>query len=597
LAAFSLLALAGLGAIIVALSAGQAEKAVNHALQVREAEVLLFSTVQDAETGQRGYLLTGDISYLDPFKRAQESIPELKRTLSDLIENDPAQRRRLADLNADIDRKMLELERSISNVKAGDIAGALAIVKTNEGRDIMLRIRGKSAAFGRGEVETLYGRQSSAAFQQALLLSFIIAALLVAGLLAYFVGRETRRNAAELADRNKSLQREIVERGRAEAQLRQAQKMEALGQLTGGVAHDFNNMLAIIVGNLDIVVRKFSAENDRFRGMIDNALGAAIRAAALTKRLLAFSRLQPLEPRTTDVNKCVADMSEILRRTLGEHIAIETVLGGGLWSAFVDRPQLESAILNLAVNSRDAMPNGGRLTIETANASLDRAYAAENTEVEPGQYVLVAITDTGSGMTPQVLDKAFDPFFTTKKTGDGTGLGLSQVHGFLKQSHGHIKLYSEVGVGTTVKLYLPRGTGALMSETARSIGPSPLNERFTVLIVEDDPAVRSFVISATRELLFTTMEADSMAVALELLERHPEITVLLTDVVMPGGTGRQLADRAVSLRPDLRVIYMTGYTRNAIVHNGSLDPGTRLITKPFTLDDLHRELNEAIASL
>ncbi len=593
---FILLVLAALGAIILALSGAKAEKGVTRSLQVREAQALLFSTVQDAETGQRGYLLTGDSSYLDPFNRAQERIPELKHTLSNLIMNDPAQRRRLEDLDADIDHKMRELERTVSHAKAGDTAGALVIVKTKEDR--MLQIRSKSAAFDKAELETLASRRSSAAFQRNLLVSLIVAALLVVGPLAYFVGREARRITAELADRNRALRSEIVERGRAEAQLRQAQKMDALGQLTSGVAHDFNNMLTIIVGNLDIAVRKFPIENERLRGMIENALGGATRAAALTKRLLAFSRLQPLDPRTTDVNKSVADMSEMLRRALGEHIAIETVLDGGLWDAFVDCPQLESAILNLSVNARDAMPNGGRLTIETSNVALDRAYAEENTEVEPGQYVLLAITDTGSGMTPEVLDKAFDPFFTTKNTGEGTGLGLSQVHGFLKQSRGHIKIYSEVGIGTTVKLYLPRDTnGAVMPEKGPAIGPSEVNERFKVLIVEDDPAVRRFVVSAARELGFTVAEADSRAAALEQLEQYPEIMVLLTDVVMPGGTGRQLAHLALSLRPDLRVIYMTGCTRDAIVRNGTLDPGTRLITKPFAVDDLHRKLCDAMAGL
>jgi CHASE3 domain sensor protein len=416
LVGFALLVLACLGAIVVALSGAKAEQAATHSLQERGAQALLFSTVQDAETGQRGYLLTGDSSYLAPFNRAQDRLPELKSALSSLTVNDPAQQRRLEGLYADIDHKMRELALTVSHEEAGDHAGALAIVKTNEGRDVMLQIRSESAAFDKAEIETVTSRQSSAAVLRTLLLSIIITAVLVAGILAYFVWREARRLTAELADRNASLQREIVERGRAEAQLRQAQKMEALGQVTGGVAHDFNNMLAIIVGNLDMVVRKFPIGNERLREMIENALAGATRAGALTKRLLAFSRLQPLAPRALDVNKCVADMSELLRRSLGEHIEIETILAGGLWRAFVDSAELESAILNLSVNARDAMPKGGRLTIETANTSLDRAYAEENADVEPGQYIMVAITDTGSGMPPEILEKAFDPFFTTKQS-------------------------------------------------------------------------------------------------------------------------------------------------------------------------------------
>ena len=376
----------------------------------------------------------------------------------------------------------------------------------------------------------------------------------------------------------------------AETQLRQAQKMEALGQLTGGVAHDFNNMLAIIVGNLDIMLRRLPPEESRLRTAAENALAGANRAASLTQRLLAFSRLQPLDPRPTDVNKCVSDMSEMLRRALGETIVVETVLAGGLWQAFVDCPQLESAILNLCVNARDAMRHGGRLTLETSNAALDQAYADQNVEVAPGQYVLLAITDTGSGMSPDVMSKAFDPFFTTKDVGQGTG-GLSQVHGFLKQSKGHVKLYSEVGVGTTVKLYLPRDVSGAAVEQGPAILPvSAIDERFTVLVVEDDAGVRQAVVSALHELGFKVIEADSATVALERLEQHPEIAVLLTDVVMPVTNGRRLVDAALSRRPDLRVLYMTGYTRNAIVHNGVLDPGARLIVKPFTVADLDREL-------
>lgn len=358
-------------------------------------------------------------------------------------------------------------------------------------------------------------------------------------------------------------------------------------------------MLAIIVGNLDMLIRRLSGQ-EKLLSLAENALSGANRAAALTKGLLAFSRQQPLDPKSTDVNKCVSDMSELLRRSLGEHIAVETVLGGGLWRGFVDPPQLESAILNLAVNARDAMASaskaGGRLTIETSNAFLDRAYADSHEEVEPGQFVLVAITDTGGGMTPEVMERAFDPFFTTKRLGEGTGLGLSQVHGFLKQSRGHIKLYSELGVGTTVKLYLPRDIQGLAVE--EPVAPRPIvasGGAFTVLIAEDDPGVRTFAVSAARELGYHVIEADGAALALERLGQSPEINLLLTDVVMPGSNGRQLVEAALALRPDLKVIYMTGYTRNAIVHNGVLDAGTRLLTKPFTLEQLDRELRDALA--
>jgi CheY-like chemotaxis protein len=287
----------------------------------------------------------------------------------------------------------------------------------------------------------------------------------------------------------------------------------------------------------------------------------------------------------------VGDDAPVARRAY----RIETVLAGGLWTAFIDCPQLESALLNLAVNARDAMGDNGRLTIETANASLDKSYAEQHVEVEPGQYVMIAVTDTGSGMSEEVLAKAFDPFFTTKKVGEGTGLGLSQVHGFLKQSRGHIKIYSEVGTGTTVKLYLPRDTsGAIVAEPPRAGRAGRDRSGYTILIVEDDPGVRVFVTSAARELGFAVIEADNAALALERLEANPDISILLTDVVMPGATGKQLVDMALEKRPDLQVVYMTGYTRNAIVHNGMLDRGTRLLTKPFTLEELDRELQEAL---
>ena len=280
-------------------------------------------------------------------------------------------------------------------------------------------------------------------------------------------GARAYQSCLEVA--NLSLRDQIDQREKAESALRQAQKMDALGRLTGGVAHDFNNMLSIIVGNLDILLRRMTGEDARARNLAENALSGARRAADVTKQLLAFSRIQPLSPKTTDVNKCVTDISELLRRALGEGIELETVLGGGLWHAFVDPSQLTSAILNLAVNARDAAEGRGNLTIETANAQLDQAYADAHEEVTAGQYVMIAVTDTGHGMTEEVLTQAFEPFFTTKVDGEGTGLGLSQVHGFIKQSKGHVKLYSEVGKGTTVKLYLPRD---LSKTHPQSLSPS-----------------------------------------------------------------------------------------------------------------------------
>jgi nitrogen-specific signal transduction histidine kinase/CheY-like chemotaxis protein len=386
-----------------------------------------------------------------------------------------------------------------------------------------------------------------------------------------------------------------VQRETAELQLRQAQKMEALGQLTGGVAHDFNNMLAIIVGNLEMLIRKLPEHEVRCAAFANNALGGAMRAAELTKRLLAFSRQQPLQPKVINVNQCVQDVSIMLRRSLGENIEIESVQGGGLWRAFVDRPQLESAILNLAVNARDAMNGAGKLTIETANAYLDRKYADAHSEVVPGQYVMIAVSDTGCGMPPDVMNRAFDPFYTTKDVGQGTGLGLSQVHGFVKQSRGHVKIYSEVDVGTTIKIYLPRDTSNAEDELAEAkVRVVSADQRRRVLVVEDDMDVRQFVISVLQELGYETVEAGSAASARDVLAIDSKITVMLTDVVMPGTNGKQLLDSIKGSHPHLIVVFMTGYTRNAIVHNGMLDSGVRLITKPFTIEDIARELRAAI---
>lgn len=410
-----------------------------------------------------------------------------------------------------------------------------------------------------------------------------------------------RRAEEQLRELNRTLEQRIVqaiaEREEAEQALRQAQKMEAIGQLTGGIAHDFNNMLAVIVGSLDLLSRRIVATEPRARRYLDAAMEGARRAGTLTERLLAFARRQPLSPKPIDVNKLVAGMSELLRRSIGADIRLETVLAGGLWRGYADTNQLESSLLNLAVNARDAMPNGGRVTIETQNAYLDARYAAAHVGVPAGQYVLVAVTDTGTGMTPEVLAKVFDPFFTTKEVGKGTGLGLSQVYGFVKQSAGHIKIYSEPGQGTTVKIYLPR---LFSSEIESSIDEPEFDLTIRgehdeiVLVVEDEPTVRQFTTDALTELGYRVLEADGAPAALRLLVAHRDIALLFTDIVMPEVNGRELADEARRHRSDLKVLFTTGYTRNAIVHNGVLDPGVELISKPFTIDELAAKVREIL---
>jgi PAS domain S-box-containing protein len=386
---------------------------------------------------------------------------------------------------------------------------------------------------------------------------------------------------------------------RTQAQLAQSQKMEGIGQLTGGVAHDFNNLLTVVIGNLETIqrqVREASPDPVRLERVADLAMRGARRAEALTQRLLAFSRQQPLNPKPVEIGRLVTGMSDLLRRTIGEQIAVETVLAGGVWRTMVDPNQLEIAILNLAVNARDAMPQGGRLTIETANVYLDDRYASDQTEVTPGQYVMIAISDTGAGMTREVIARAFEPFFTTKDVGHGTGLGLSQVYGFVKQSGGHVKIYSEVGEGTTVKIYLPRlHIDETESVEEPQVPAAGVSGSETILAVEDDDDVRAYTSDTLRELGYDVLQAANGAAALRVLDEHPEIKLLFTDVGLPGGmNGRRLAEAARERRPDLKVLFTTGYARNAIVHEGRLDPGVELIPKPFTQVSLAAKLRDLL---
>ncbi len=396
-------------------------------------------------------------------------------------------------------------------------------------------------------------------------------------------------------ERTHELAAEMKRRSATEEALRQAQKMEAIGQLTGGIAHDFNNMLAIIIGSLDLAARRLARGDRGIEKYLASAQEGARRAASLIQQLLAFSRQQPLAPTTLDVNKLISDVSELLRRSLGEPIKLNTVLANDLWTIHADRNQLENAILNLAVNARDAMPDGGELVVETANSRLDDAQAAQ-AGVSAGEYVLIVIRDTGAGMPPEVIEKAFDPFFTTKKSGAGTGLGLSQVYGFVRQSGGCVQIESHIGQGTTVRIYLPRYMGPDAPRPAESeASPIPTGDgHVTVLVVEDEDGVRAHAVSALRELGYNVLEADRASKALEVVDSHPEIRLLFTDVVMPDMNGRRLSEEVTQRRPGMKVLFTTGYTRDAIVHNGTVDHDVSLITKPFTLDELGRKVAEVL---
>ncbi len=412
-------------------------------------------------------------------------------------------------------------------------------------------------------------------------LYFGIPAVIVLLLLVLMTMRRTRELYTE-AER-----RELAEEG-----LRQAQKMEAVGQLTGGVAHDFNNLLTIILGNLGIAKR--GVVEARAERALNNARIGAERAAQLTRRLLAFSRQQPLDPKTVDANKLIVSMSDLLNRSLGENIALETIGGAGIWKIECDVSELESALLNLALNARDAMPDGGKLTIETSNAYLDDEYCRHHADLTPGQYVLIAVSDDGVGMSAETIERAFDPFFTTKETGKGTGLGLSQVYGFVKQSKGHVRIYSEPGEGTTIKLYFPRHDGEEAIVSAEEQGDPERGRGETILIVEDDDGVREYASEILRDLNYQVIEAKDSASALRLLEADRPFDLMLTDVVLPGVSGRVLADEVIRRRPGAKVIFMTGYSRNAIVHQGRLDRGTELISKPLTEAAVARKIRQVL---
>jgi signal transduction histidine kinase len=391
---------------------------------------------------------------------------------------------------------------------------------------------------------------------------------------------------------------EMERRLAAEGALRQAQKMEAVGQLTGGIAHDFNNILTIITGNVDLAQRALAGRDEKLAQMLGVALRGADRAAALTRRLLAFARRQALEPVAIDVNKLVGGMSELVRRTLGENINVETVLAGGVWRCFCDANQLESALLNLVLNARDAMPGGGNLTIETQNSLLDEAYADAHSEVAAGQYVMVSISDTGTGMSEDIVAQVFEPFFTTKRAGEGSGLGLSMVYGFIKQSGGHIKIYSEVGQGTVVKLYLPRHFGMEPAPAPEQRTELPkAAELHTILVVEDDPGVAEYSARVLAELGYQVLVANDGPEALKLLEEGRKIDLLFTDVVLPTLNGRELARQAALIQPDLKIIFTTGYTRNAIIHSGRLDPDVVLVAKPFTPDTLAKRVRAVLSAV
>jgi len=641
--------------------------------------------IQDAERGQRGYLITGRDSYLDPYNSAKERLPQLLVDLQQAVADRPEQQRRLLALQGDLTTKMNELAETIAKRREQGFGTAQAMVNTDAGRIAMEAVEADIGAIIDAADMRLQARMATAeSLEQRVLMTFLIGSIIAACALiagAILLARAYRRAASSErllqatldsvregvaafdADRRliawnqtfsrmlklprRTLQRrealpvgktteidrfndyfetldaEVKQTGRAalmeskeadgrsleifhnpaedggsvttfldrteqrqtEEALRQAQKLEALGQMTGGIAHDFNNLLTVIIGATHLLQRAVAKDAQALQ-RIDMVTVAAERGARLIQQLLAFARRQPLEPEIVNLGHLMTEVLPMVRRAVGEKVSVEYVTSGGLWNTTIDATQFQTAVLNLAINGRDAMPDGGKLTIEVANAALDDAYAASHPEVEPGQYVMFAITDTGKGMDAATSMRALDPFFTTKPVGEGTGLGLPQVYGFVKQTGGHLKIYSEVDEGTTIKLYLPRELGDVFSQP-RQAAALALTGTETVLLVDDDEIVRATVASMLESLGYEVLTASSGVEALSILENGTAIALLFTDVVMPGPiSGRKLAERAMVINPAIKILFTSGYTENSIVHNSRLDTGVEFLSKPFDRERL-----------
>ena len=552
-----------------------------------------------------------DQSYLEPYFAA---LPEIADDLTALVSIEGVESvdsNRIAGLKRLVDQKLAELRATIKLAQAGMNKEALAMVVSGPGKSTMDLIRARFEELMTTQKDRAQEQIKSGKDVGVWLRYGALTAILLAAGLAFVAVEQLRKRLANLTSTSDNL---VLARGdlvsanaevvtgvqygeQLSEQLRQSQKMEAIGQLTGGLAHDFNNMLAVVVGGLNLAKRRLARGDTDVVRYLDGALDGADRAAKLTNRLLAFSRQQPLAPVALDPNRMVAGMAELLRGTLSDNVSLETVLAGGLWQALADPNQLENSILNIAINARDAMPDGGKLTLETSNAFLDDDYAASHIGVAAGQYVLIAVTDTGTGMTPEVLAKVFEPFFTTKPPGKGTGLGLSQVFGFVKQSGGHVAVYSELGRGTTIKAYFPRSYREHEARGASRVAVVAFPAGQTseiILVAEDDDRVNQLTVDTLRELGYTILHSNSGSAALLQLDATPHIDLLFTDIVMPGMDGRKLAEEALKRHPELKVLFTTGYAPNSVVHNGILDYGEDLIGKPYSIDQLASKIRDVL---
>ncbi len=603
--AFAILVSAGVVTIRTEQYRRESNAWVRHTVEVESALHRLNGEIRRAESDERGYIITRDPRYFRSPENLSERLNSEVKTLEKLVVDNSQQSERLGKLRAALEERLGLLERQLDFMKAGRFDEAADVVRDGRGKALTDQIE---ALIGEmiAQEEDLYRlrdqRLSEATDSLQMAIGMMIVLLVVVAIYAVLQAEKQidalRKSGESLRRAYDELIEESTRRGSLEAQLRQSQKLEALGQLTGGIAHDFNNMLGVIVASLNIMRRRLKHDEGGIDQLITSAMDGAERAAALVRRLLSFSRVQPLNPAPLDANQLVAGMSTILHRTLGAHIELVTRLGEDLWPVKVDANELESAIVNLAVNARDAMPDGGKLIIETTNVELGEADVRENQDAKPGAYVLLSVCDTGEGMTPEVISKAFDPFFTTKPIGKGTGLGLSQAHGFVRQSGGHIKICSEVGHGACVDLYLPR----YVEEFEAPPPPAaPKEEDFprgrpeeVILLVEDDEQARRVTAQGVRELGYTVLEAGSGKDAIQILRARGDVSLMITDVIMPEMDGARLAREAVFRRHALHVLFITGYSPHAIIKNGILDPHANLLTKPFTLAQLARKIREAL---
>ncbi|MGN2253364.1 CHASE3 domain-containing protein [Frateuria sp. GZRe12] len=604
-AGFVLLASLLAGAYVLAATRERGFEQQQRIQAVRASLRQTLMTIQGAETGQRGYLLTGEQAYLAPYSQAAGDLNGLLQTLDHQV-TDPDLRRRLPELRALIAGKQAELAQTLAYYDRGDRETAASLVRSNLGRHLMEQIHGLiSAMLSECNRSIAAERAKERLLSRWVLTGASASALAIFGLAVLTLREMSRRHRLvvrtrdELLVSSEALRRSSERQAMLEEAVRQSRKMEALGALTGGMAHDFNNMLAVVMGNLELLKARLAKGNHDVGRYVDYALDGTRRAGELTQRLLAFARRQPLHAVLVAPGKVVASITEVIRRTLGGIYSVELQQAADLWQTEVDVNQLESALLNLAVNARDAMPEGGRLTIQTANVFLDEDYASSRADMTSGAYVMIAVTDTGHGMSAEVSRKAFDPFFTTKPAGKGTGLGLSQVYGFIKQSGGQVEIDSEEGKGTTIRIYLPRADGEPVTGPARPDPPDVSVPRGDgtrlVLLVDDDIGVRVFTAEALTELGYRVLTAAGGHDGLAVLDAHPQIDLLLTDVEMAQLSGWELADIARQLRPGLKVLLMTGFTREATERFDERIPGAGLLRKPFTLEELAHHVHDVLS--